>query len=56
MQDHQLIRCVVSRCEIDMVQIKTEFQRMYGKTLESFIAGDTSGKYKDALITLVRGN
>ena len=55
-KDHQLIRGVVSRCEVDMVQIKHEFQRAYGKTLDSFIAGDTSGSYKEALITLVRGN
>lgn len=35
--DRQLIRVVVTRCEVDMVQIKQEFQRNYGKTLESFI-------------------
>ena len=28
---------MVSRCEIDMVQIKHEFQRAYTKTLDSFI-------------------
>jgi len=55
-KDRALIRLVVSRCEKDMVQIKQEFQRAYGKTLESFIAGDTSGKYKDALIALVHDN
>jgi annexin A7/11 len=54
--DSQLIRVTVSRCEMDMVQIKQEFQKKFGKTLESFIAGDTSGKYKDALLMLVRGN
>jgi len=54
--DRALIRVIVSRCEKDMVQIKQEFQRLYGKTLDGFIAGDTSGKYKEGLIALVRGN
>jgi annexin A7/11 len=54
--DRALIRVIVTRCEKDMVQIKQEFQRIYGKTLESFISGDTSGKYKEGLLALVRGN
>ena len=32
-----LTHVIVSRSEIDMVQIKGEFQRMYGKTLEATI-------------------
>ena len=35
--DDQLIRCVVSRCEVDMVEIKQAFQSRYGKSLKSFI-------------------
>ena len=35
--DDTLIRVVVTHCEVDMVQIKQEFQRLYGKTLESYI-------------------
>ena len=35
--DDALIRLVVSRSEVDMVQIKQEFQRLYSKNLESFI-------------------
>ena len=35
--DRTLVRVMVTRCEVDMVQIKQEFQRMVGKTLESFI-------------------
>lgn len=34
---------VVTRSEIDMEDIKVEFQRKYNKTLKSFIQGDTSG-------------
>jgi annexin A7/11 len=36
-RDRALIRIIVLRSEIDMVQIKAEFQRKYKKTLESFI-------------------
>ena len=35
--DKTLIRVVVSRCEVDMVQIKDEFGSAYGHTLEQFI-------------------
>jgi hypothetical protein len=55
-KDQALIRIMVTRCEVDMVQIKQEFQKMYGKTLESFIADDTSGDYKKMLIALAIGN
>lgn len=54
-KDDALIRVIVSRCEVDMVQIKQEFQRLHGKTLESFIESDTSGDYKKVLLALVRG-
>lgn len=50
--DKTLIRIMASRCEVDMVQIKQEFQREYGKTLESFIKDDCSGDYKKLLIQL----
>ncbi|GIX67369.1 hypothetical protein CEXT_740071 [Caerostris extrusa] len=51
--DDTLIRIVVSRCEIDMVQIKSEYERNYGKPLVDAIVGDTSGDYKRMLMMLV---
>lgn len=36
-RDRTLIRIMVLRSEIDMIQIKSEFQRIYRKSLESFI-------------------
>lgn len=51
--DRALIRNIVLRSEIDMMDVKTEFQRKYGKTLESFIKSDCSGDYKRALLCLV---
>lgn len=50
--DKNLIRLIVSRCEIDMVDIKREFEKKYQKTLRSFIDGDTSGYYKNTLYAL----
>ena len=35
--DRVLVRVMVSRCEVDMVQIKKIFYQKYHKTLGSFI-------------------
>ncbi len=45
--DEQLIRLVVGRCEIDMVEVKDAFQRKYGKTLKSYVKGDLSGSLEN---------
>jgi hypothetical protein len=36
--DSRLIRLVVTRCEVDMGEIKIEFVHRYGKSLEDFIS------------------
>ncbi|XP_071108151.1 annexin A4-like isoform X2 [Haliotis cracherodii] len=51
--DRTLVRVVVTRAEVDMVQIKEEFAKRFGKTLESFIRDDTSGDYRRILMALV---
>lgn len=51
--DDKLIRLIVTRCEIDMVEIKAAFQRLFGKSLKSFIKGDCSGDYRHALLALI---
>ncbi|GFU80313.1 annexin A7 [Trichonephila clavipes] len=51
--DDTLIRIVVSRCEIDMVQIKAEYERNYEKLLVEAVVDDTSGDYKRVLIALI---
>ncbi|XP_078055572.1 annexin A4-like isoform X2 [Mustelus asterias] len=54
--DKTLIRIMVSRCEVDMLDIRAEFKRMYGKSLYSFISDDTSGDYKKLLLQLCGSN
>lgn len=39
--------------QIDMGEIKAAYERLYGKSLKSWIKGDTSGHYKHALYALV---
>ncbi|KAK7794122.1 hypothetical protein R5R35_012611 [Gryllus longicercus] len=53
--DKTLIRIIVSRSEIDLGNIKREFERLYDKTLESVVKGETSGDYKRALVALIGG-
>ncbi|XP_045106709.1 annexin A7-like isoform X7 [Portunus trituberculatus] len=54
-RDRALIRLVVSRCEIDMGNIKQEYHKMYSKSLEHAIKNDTSGDLKKLLIGMVEG-
>ncbi|XP_061603676.1 annexin A4 [Phyllopteryx taeniolatus] len=53
--DSVLIRIMVARAEIDMLDIKAQFLKLYGKTLHSFIKGDTSGDYRKILLELCGG-
>jgi hypothetical protein len=52
-KDNKLIRNIVSRCEIDMPQIKQCYRSMYGRDLLSDVRGDTSGDYKKILSGLI---
>ncbi|XP_028049336.1 annexin B9 isoform X2 [Monomorium pharaonis] len=52
--DSRLIRLVVTRCEVDMGEIKSVFVQQYGESLEDFISGDCSGHYKKCLLALVQ--
>ncbi|XP_063364571.1 annexin B10 isoform X7 [Cydia amplana] len=51
--DRTLVRILVSRSEIDLATIAREYERLYDKTLESEIRGETSGDYKRALVALI---
>lgn len=52
--DNQLIRIIVLRSEIDLLDIKEAFEKKYGKSLKSWIKGDTSGDYKHCLYSLIQ--
>ncbi|XP_015839106.1 annexin B9-like isoform X1 [Tribolium castaneum] len=51
--DRDLIRLVVTRCEIDMGDIKREYIKNHGESLADAIKGDTSGDYKKCLLALI---
>ncbi|XP_063993471.1 annexin B9-like isoform X2 [Diachasmimorpha longicaudata] len=52
-KDRILIRIIVLRSEIDLGDIKEAFEKRYGKSLESWISGDTSGDYRKALLSII---
>lgn len=52
--DSRLIRLVVTRCEVDMGEIKNDFAQRYKESLEDFISGDCSGHYKKCLLAVVQ--
>ncbi|KAG8438926.1 hypothetical protein GDO86_005202 [Hymenochirus boettgeri] len=54
--DNTLIRIMVSRSEIDMMDIRESFRTKYQKSLYSMIKNDTSGEYKKALLKLCGGD
>uniref|UniRef100_A0A3Q2R0T1 Annexin n=1 Tax=Fundulus heteroclitus TaxID=8078 RepID=A0A3Q2R0T1_FUNHE len=55
-KDRTLIRIMVSRSEVDMLDIRQEYVKNYGKSLYTHISGDTSGDYRKLLIKLCGGN
>ena len=52
--DHTtLIRVIVTRAEIDMKDIKAEYLKRYGKTLNDAVNLQTSGHYRNFLSSLL---
>ena len=54
--DDQLIRCIVSRCEIDMRMIKKYFKQIYKKDMIERVNEDTGGDYQKLLEGLMSKN
>jgi len=52
--DNRLIRTILSRCEIDLGEIKERFEKLHQKTLDRAIKKETSGDYEKILLALVR--
>lgn len=51
--DTALVRLIISRSEIDLAAAAKAFTRLYGKSLNDFIASDCSGDYRRLLIATV---
>ncbi|XP_038569019.1 annexin A5-like [Micropterus salmoides] len=54
--DATLMRVMVSRSEVDMLDIRAEFRRKFACSLYSMIKGDTSGDYQNTLLLLCGGD
>eukprot|EP00069_Balaena_mysticetus_P012399 bmy_07507T0 len=50
--DKVLIRIMTSHSEVDMLKIRSEFKKKYGKSLYYYIQQDTKGDYQKALLYL----
>uniref|UniRef100_A0A8C2E151 Annexin n=1 Tax=Cyprinus carpio TaxID=7962 RepID=A0A8C2E151_CYPCA len=55
-KDRTLVRIMVTRSEVDMLDIRQEYMKNYGKSLYTAISGDTSGDYKKLLLKLCGGS
>ncbi|KAK9282638.1 hypothetical protein L1049_010857 [Liquidambar formosana] len=51
--EDSLTRAIVTRAEIDMMKIRGEYFNMNNTSLDNAVIGDTSGDYKDFLMTLL---
>ncbi|CAK6973974.1 annexin A5b [Scomber scombrus] len=54
--DETLIRVMVTRSEVDMLDIRTDFRRLFACSLYSMVKGDTGGDYRKALLLLCGGD
>ncbi|XP_058227319.1 uncharacterized protein LOC131335819 isoform X2 [Rhododendron vialii] len=54
--DETLTRIIVSRAEVDIEKIKTEYHKKYGKSLSDDVRSDTSGQYRAFLLSLLNPN
>ncbi|KAM4592043.1 annexin A11a isoform 1-T2 [Odontesthes bonariensis] len=55
-KDRTLVRVMISRSEVDLLDIRQEYVKNYGKSLYTHISGDTSGDYKKLLLKLCGGS
>jgi len=53
-RDSALIRIIITRSEIDLMQIKQRYQQMYHRSLAQDVGGDTSGDYKRLLLAIIK--
>lgn len=51
--EDSLTRAIVTRAEIDMMNIRGEYFNAYQTSMDNAVIGDTSGDYKKLLMTLL---
>ncbi|KAK7283913.1 hypothetical protein RIF29_13662 [Crotalaria pallida] len=51
--EDSLNRAIVTRAEIDLLKARFEYANMYKSSLDDDVIGDTSGDYRDFLMTLL---
>lgn len=51
--DERLQRIFVLRSEVDLKSIEIAFKKMFGKKLEKILKEETSGNYRDLLLTML---
>ncbi|XP_046452344.1 annexin B9-like [Daphnia pulex] len=51
--DRNLIRIIVGRCDVDLNNIKQEYERKFSRSLQADLSGDSSGDYRRALLALL---
>ncbi|XP_053185167.1 annexin A5b [Scomber japonicus] len=54
--DETLIRVMVTRSEVDLLDIRSDFRRLFACSLHSMVKGDTGGDYRKALLLLCGGD
>ena len=52
-RDDDLQRLIVTRAEIDLPEIKREYQNKYQKSLAVRVEGETSGTYRKCLLKVI---
>jgi hypothetical protein len=51
--DDQLIRCIVTRAEVDLANVKDAYQEMYEKSMLDAVQDDIGGDYKRMMVALM---
>lgn len=52
--EHTLNRIVISRCEVDLKQVKEEYTKLFSTTMEKDVGGDVSGDYNKLMLELIK--
>jgi len=53
-KESTLNRIIITRSEIDLVQIKEAFNKSFNRELERDVSSETSGDYKKLLLELLK--